>query len=88
MTTPDEKSPGEEFQATANPWGQNPYWAAYQFVNSDKRDRIIASGQLRYDITDFLYVQAKGGHGLVHFKGNKLTPQGTGYQRGGSINEI
>lgn len=88
MTTPDEKSPGEELQATANLWGQNPYWAAYQFVNSDKRDRIIASGQLRYDLTDFLYLQVKGGMDLYTMRTTSLTPQGTGYQRGGSINEI
>ena len=87
VTTPDEKAPGEEFQATANIYRQNPYWAAYQFVNSDKRDRIIASGQLRYDITDFFYIQVKGGMDWYTLRATNLTPQGTGYQPGGSINE-
>ena len=68
-------------------WVQNPYWAAYQFVNSDKRDRIIASGQLRYDITDFFYIQAKGGMDWYTSRATNLTPEGTGYQLGGSINE-
>ena len=78
MTTPDDKSPGEELQATANLWGQNPYWAAYQFVNSDKRDRIIASGQLKYDITDFLYAQVKGGLDWNTTRATAFNPTGNG----------
>jgi hypothetical protein len=52
FTTPDGKSPGEELSQTDNIYSQNPWWTAYQYVNSDNRDRIITSGQLRYDITD------------------------------------
>ena len=88
MVTPDKKSPGEELQVNgSHPWGQNPYWAAYQFVNSNKRDRIIASGQLRYDISDFLYAQFKGGMDWSLERATSLTPQGTGYERSGFINE-
>ena len=87
MTTPDDKMPGEELQSTGNLWNQNPYWAAYQFVNSNKRDRIIASGQLRYDITDFLYAQFKGGMDWSLERATELTPQGTGYYRTGFISE-
>lgn len=87
MTTPDEKAPGEELQVSSNLWGQNPYWVAYQFVNTNKRDRIIASGQLRYDFTDFVYAQVKGGLDWSRDRATELIPQGTGYQRGGSIFE-
>lgn len=87
ITIFDGKSPGEEMQISNNLWGQNPYWAAHQFINSDKRDRIITSGQLRYDVTDFLYVQGRAGLDSYTRRGTSLTPQGTGYNRGGNMTE-
>ena len=83
----DGKSNGQELQGSSNLWGQNPYWAAYQFRNTDTRDRIIASGQLRYDITDFLYAQVKGGMDWSTKRGSQLTPEGTGYQLPGALTE-
>ncbi|MCB0607917.1 MAG: SusC/RagA family TonB-linked outer membrane protein [Lewinellaceae bacterium] len=87
ITIFDGKAPGEEMQESSNLWGQNPYWAAYQYVHSDKRDRVIANGRLRYDITDFLYLQGRAGMDWSTARGTNLTPQGTGYQRGGSMTE-
>lgn len=83
----DNKSPGEEFQVSPNLWQQNPYWAAYQFRNNDIRDRVIASGEIRYNITDFLYVAGQGGLDYYSLRNSRLTPQGTGYSRGGDISE-
>jgi TonB-linked SusC/RagA family outer membrane protein len=83
----DGKAPGEEFQVSNNLWQQNPYWAAYQYNNSDVRDRVIASGEARYNITDFLYVQGQAGMDWYTLKGSRLTPQGTGHNRGGDIQE-
>ncbi len=71
----------------ANFWGSNAYWSAYQFNNTTVRDRVTASGQLRYDFTDFLYVTGRLSTDFYYTKGESLTPQGTGYQQGGSINE-
>ena len=87
MTTPDGKLVGEEFQPTNNLWGQNPYWAAHQFVNSDVRDRINASANLKYDITDFLYVTGQAGMDWYTKRTENLTPQGTGYQLQGALSE-
>lgn len=81
------KSVGEEFQQANNNWHQNPYWTAYQFNNDDWRDRFLPSATLRYDITDFLYVQGKVGMDWYTRRETDLVPQGTGYQRGGSITE-
>jgi len=81
------KIPGEEYQQANNNWHQNPYWTAYQFDNDDTRDRLITSGQLRYDITDWLWVQGRGGMDWYTRKVTDLVPQGTGYQRGGGMNE-
>lgn len=81
------KSPGEELQQANNAWHQNPYWVAHQFINDDWRDRIITSGQLRYDITDWLWVQGRAGMDWYTRKVTDLTPQGTGHNRGGAMNE-
>lgn len=87
ITIFDKKSPGEEFQVSNNLWQQNPYWAAYQFRNDDTRDRVITTGDVRYDITDFLYLQGQAGMDYYTLKNSQLEPQGTGYDRGGNISE-
>lgn len=87
ITIFDQKSPGEEFQVNYDLWTQNPWWAAYQFKNNDVRDRVIANGEARYDITDFLYVVGQAGMDWYTLRNTRLTPQGTGYDRGGSMSE-
>lgn len=83
----DPKFAGQELLPAANNWGQNPWWAAYQHVNSDKRDRIIASTQLRYDITSWLYASSRIGMDFYSRKNTSLTPEGVGYQLGGALTE-
>jgi TonB-linked SusC/RagA family outer membrane protein len=87
LTIFDAKPPGEEFQINYNLWTQNPYWAAYQQINTDQRDRIIATSELKYDITDFLYLSGQAGMDWYTLRGTQLTPQGTGHNRGGSMSE-
>jgi len=83
----DGKAPGEEFQRSNDLWTQNPYWAAYQQINSDQRDRVIATGNVKYDITDFLYISGQAGMDWFTKRGTQLTPQGTGHNRAGSMTE-
>src|SRR5207253_8553480 len=63
------------------------WWAPYQYRNDDVRDRVIANGEARYDITDFLYISGQAGMDWYTFRNTQLTPQGTGYQRGGAMTE-
>ena len=83
----DGKAPGEEFQRSSDLWTQNPWWAAYQQINEDMRDRVIATGMVKYDILDFLYVQGQAGMDWYTRRGTGLTPQGTGHNRGGNMSE-
>jgi len=83
----DKKAPGEEFQVSKNLWQQNPYWVANQDINSDKRDRVITTGNVRYDITDFLYISGQAGMDWYTTKGSRLVAQGTGHNRDGFIQE-
>lgn len=68
-------------------WGSNAYWSSYQYNNTSKRDRITASAQLKYDITDFLYATGRISTDTYYTKQESLTPQGTGYNQGGGISE-
>ena len=81
------KTVGQEFQQANNNWGQNPYWVAHQFSIDDVRDRIIPSAQLRYQLTDYLYVSGRGGMDWYTRKDQQIVPQGTGHNRGGWMNE-
>jgi hypothetical protein len=56
-------------------------------VNSDTRDRVITTGNARYDITDFLYISGQAGMDWFTKRGTQLTAQGTGYQRDGAMTE-
>jgi TonB-linked SusC/RagA family outer membrane protein len=81
------KAVGEEYQQADNPWGQNPYWASYQYSVDDERDRIIPSAQIRYNLTNFLYISGRAGMDWFTRRDQGITPQGTGHTRGGNMNE-
>lgn len=44
---------------------RNPYWAAYKDTNSDRRDRVLGFGSLKYEFTDWLNIQAR--YGIDYF---------------------
>jgi TonB-linked SusC/RagA family outer membrane protein len=78
----------EEMLMVNNPWGQNPYWATHQIQAGDKRDRVIGSGALRYNLTDWLYVSGRVGMDYYSRKERNIIAQGTGHNRGGSLSEV
>lgn len=80
------KKVGQEFQQAANNWGQNPYWVTHQFIKTDNKDRFITSGALKYQVTDWLYIQGRVGLDKYQRRSEGLTPEGTGYQLGGARN--
>ncbi len=77
---------GEEL-SFSHPWKQNPYWAAYQYVNSDTRDRIISHVMGKFNFTDHLWLRGRIGLDWQTKNGTVITPYGTSYQRKGSMNE-
>jgi len=82
-------SPGEEMPASSIYflWGQNPWWVAYQNQQDDIRDRLISSAQLQYDFNDWLWIRGRVGMDWYTIRYQEITPQGTRYQRGGSMDE-
>ncbi|KXX70597.1 SusC/RagA family TonB-linked outer membrane protein [Flammeovirga sp. SJP92] len=39
----------------------NPYWISYENTNSQRRDRVNGYAQMKYNFTDYLSLQVKGG---------------------------
>jgi TonB-linked SusC/RagA family outer membrane protein len=78
---------GTELQFNDNVFVTNPYWAAHQFDNDSKKDRLMGKVQLRYDIVGGLY--ARGRMGLDRFtnRTRNLTPYGTAYSPRGQLSE-
>ncbi len=46
---------------STNDYYQNPYWSAYQDSQNDQRDRISASGSVKYDFTPWLFATGRMG---------------------------
>lgn len=81
------KVAGQELLPASNNWGQNPYWAAHTAKQNDIRDRILASGSIRYNITDWLYTSGRIGLDWYTRRATNLTPEGTGYDLAGNRQE-
>lgn len=78
---------GVELPISSNIYLTNPYWGAYQFQNSDDRQRMIGSAILRYDFTDWLYLQGRVGLDHYNVRITNLEPYGTAYKTLGGVVE-
>lgn len=78
---------GTELQFNDNIFVTNPYWAAHQFENNNRKDRIIGNMELRYDIIGGLYARGKIGLDRFTNRVRSLTPTGTAYSPNGQIEE-
>lgn len=78
---------GQERQLTDNVFVTNPYFAAFNFRQQDRRNRIIASTTLRYDFTDWLSLTGRMGIDNDVIRRTQVTPFGTGFQPLGSLTE-
>ncbi|OIQ36210.1 MAG: SusC/RagA family TonB-linked outer membrane protein [Bacteroidetes bacterium MedPE-SWsnd-G1] len=84
---PGADEDGRERGTSDNIYSTNPYFAAYNFNNTDEKNKIIASTSLRFEITDYLYALARAGIDHSTLKRTSTTPWGTAYQPEGSITE-
>ncbi|MFD1315875.1 SusC/RagA family TonB-linked outer membrane protein [Namhaeicola litoreus] len=76
---------GTENNFLGSVWFTNPYWVTDKFNNNDEKNRIIASTTLRYDITDWLYLNGRAGIDSYDFSVKRVTPWGTAYREGGRL---
>jgi len=81
------KEDGTELRHQGNTFAQNPYWAAYQFERMDVKDRVFGNAQLKYNFTDWLYVQGRIGTDVISAEFRSVEPYGTAYKPFGDTNE-
>ena len=85
---PGTKADGTELlYNTGNPYNTNPYFAANNFVNNTRRDRLLSSVSARYTLDNGLFIQGRVGHDGYTDRFTNVTPSGTGYLPNGRIIE-
>ncbi|MEM6646885.1 MAG: SusC/RagA family TonB-linked outer membrane protein [Bacteroidota bacterium] len=70
-----------------NTFQQNPYWAAFQFNQSDEDRRLIGFASLTYQLADWLSLSGRFGGDTYTTRRTGITPWGTAFQPLGSQNE-
>jgi TonB-linked SusC/RagA family outer membrane protein len=67
----------------------NPWFVVNQYVNNIGRKRLISSLSTRYNLTDWLYTQARVGYDQLNDRVFKVEPWGTAYttDRHGNLQE-
>jgi TonB-linked SusC/RagA family outer membrane protein len=78
---------GVELQTNSGTFSQNPWFAAYNFINDSEKERLIGSANIRWDLADWLYVRGQVGTDRYDYHRTISTPFGTRYQPLGSIGE-
>lgn len=77
---------GFELQHQGNIYAQNPFWAAYQFMRLDNKNRFFGNASLKYNVTDWLYVQGRVGTDFIAGRFESTEPYGTAYKQTGDYN--
>ncbi len=71
-----------------NIYNTNPYFAAYQFVNNTRRDRLLSTVTARYTLDNGLFLQGRIGRDAYTDRFTNVTPSGTAYRAMGSFQEV
>jgi len=96
ILNPGVLSTGKEQTFTNDTYATNPYWAANQFITNVGRKRLISSISLKYQLTDWIYAQARIGYDNSNNTILQVEPTGTAYlstngnmtQKTGQITEL
>ncbi len=84
---PGSNEEGTELLFQPSQFITNPYWASNNFNNDDKKNRLIASTTLRYDITDWLYATGRAGIDTYNLGKKQVFPYGTAYRPAGILTQ-
>ncbi len=76
---------GNEIEFSGDAFTTNPFFAANKFQNNTTKNRTFVVGSLRYSPLKWLYVQGRFGNDNYSFNGTQITPTGTAYRKGGSV---
>ncbi|WP_443936567.1 SusC/RagA family TonB-linked outer membrane protein [Pedobacter sp. MW01-1-1] len=70
---------------TGNPYATNPWFAANEFINNTKRERLLTSINARYTFDNGLFLQARAGRDSYTDDYLSVTPSGTSYDPDGGF---
>lgn len=84
-TSKIDPATGGENKFNGNDYVTNPYWAVENFKNNDSRDRLIASIESRYNISEAVYVRGRIATDQYTRASFGMEPQNTRYTLGGSM---
>ena len=76
---------GNELSPGSDQFFNNPYFVAEKFQNSTSRQRFTGGVNLKYNLLDWLYVQAGITRDGYIFDLTNIVPSGTSYAKGGQI---
>jgi TonB-linked SusC/RagA family outer membrane protein len=78
---------GKELQPGNNVYFNNPYFLQYRKFNESTKKRLTGGFNLRYDITDWLYVQGAATRDGFNLAFKQVQPKGASADPNGYINE-
>jgi TonB-linked SusC/RagA family outer membrane protein len=81
------KDDGSEYGYSGNTFATNPWFAANKFINDTKRQRLIASANLRYTFDAGYFIQGRAGRDFYNDRYTAVVPTGTAYRPLGTISE-
>ncbi|HEK22346.1 SusC/RagA family TonB-linked outer membrane protein [Mucilaginibacter sp.] len=85
---PGVKPDGKELTFTDDSYVTNPYFAANYFQKNIQRDRFISSLSAKYDLTKWIYAQARIGYDKSNDQRVDIEPTGTAYRNdNGTMNQ-
>ncbi|HVI47619.1 MAG TPA: SusC/RagA family TonB-linked outer membrane protein [Chitinophaga sp.] len=76
---------GKETEFNSNQYNTNPYFAAAKFTNYTNKDRVMGMASLRYQATDWLYVQGRIANDFFAFNAQSIWPTGTAFKPTGKL---
>jgi len=76
---PGQDAKGNEIVFSDDNYVTNPWFVVKNFINNTGRKRIIGAGSLKYNFTNWLYVQGRVGMDKEDDRIFQVTPTGTNY---------
>ncbi|NIA10527.1 MAG: SusC/RagA family TonB-linked outer membrane protein, partial [Nitrospiraceae bacterium] len=84
---PGRGADGNELLWNGNVFATNPYFATYQVIDNDNRNRVLGSVLLKYQFTDWLYLQGRMGRDFSEVRSIGVEPYGLAYSIRGGMGE-
>jgi len=75
----------EWLPGTTDPYFENPYYIAYDYINTTDRNRITGGLTLKYNLLDWLYIQGQVTRDGYIFNMTNIVPSGVQYTRSDGV---